>query len=68
VYHIDINSTIRRGTHGRINKTKFSKENKKVYQNYKEAYNNAKDNANEKDLVLITGSAFLIGDILKEFY
>jgi dihydrofolate synthase/folylpolyglutamate synthase len=51
-----------------ILKTKFSKENKKVYQNYKEAYNNAKDNANEKDLVLITGSAFLIGDILKEFY
>tara|TARA_B110001452_G_scaffold200084_1_gene170047 strand:- start:13 stop:606 length:594 start_codon:yes stop_codon:yes gene_type:complete len=51
-----------------ILKTKFSKENKRVYQNYKEAYNNAKDNANEKDLVLITGSAFLIGDILKEFY
>ena len=51
-----------------ILKTKFSKENKRVYQNYKEAFNNAKDNANEKDLVLITGSAFLIGDILKEFY
>jgi len=51
-----------------ILKTKFNKENTRVYHNYKEAFNNAKDNANEKDLVLITGSAFLIGDILKEFY
>ena len=51
-----------------ILKTKFNKENTRVYHNYKEAFNNAKDNANEKDLVLITGSTFLIGDILKEFY
>ena len=51
-----------------ILKTKFNKENTKVYHSYKEAFDKAKDNANEKDLVLITGSAFLIGDILKEFY
>ena len=51
-----------------ILKTKFYRENTRVYHNYFEAFNNAKDNANENDLVLITGSAFLIGDILKEFY
>ena len=51
-----------------ILKTKFNKGNTKVYHSYKESFNKAKDNANEKDLILITGSAFLIGDILKEFY
>ena len=51
-----------------ILKTKFNKGNTKVYHSYKESFNKAKDNANENDLVLITGSAFLIGDILKEFY
>tara|TARA_B100000780_G_C21108013_1_gene447557 strand:+ start:981 stop:2180 length:1200 start_codon:yes stop_codon:yes gene_type:complete len=51
-----------------ILKTKIKKENTFVFQSYKKAFNNAKDNANENDLVVITGSAFLIGDILKEFY
>ena len=51
-----------------ILKTKFNKGNTKVYHSYKESFNKAKDNANEEDLILITGSAFLIGDILKEFY
>ena len=34
----------------------------------KEAFLKAKNRANENDLVLITGSAFLVSDILKEFY
>jgi dihydrofolate synthase / folylpolyglutamate synthase len=51
-----------------ILKIKIKKENTFAFQSYRDAFKNAKDNANEKDLVLITGSAFLIGDILKEFY
>lgn len=51
-----------------ILKTKFNKENTRVCHNYKEAFNGAQKAAKQEDLVLITGSAFLIGDILKEFY
>ena len=51
-----------------ILKTKFNKENTRVCHNYKEAFNGAQKVAKQEDLVLITGSAFLIGDILKEFY
>ena len=51
-----------------ILKTKFNKENSKVYGDYKEAFEEAKKQAKKEDMVLITGSAFLIGDILNEFY
>ena len=51
-----------------ILKTKFNKENTRVCHNFKEAFNGAQKAAKQEDLVLITGSAFLIGDILKEFY
>ena len=49
-------------------KTKFNRENSRVYGNYKEAFEEAKKQAKKEDMVLITGSAFLIGDILNEFY
>ena len=52
----------------KILKTKFNKENSRVYGNYKEAFEEAKKQAKKEDMVLITGSAFLIGDILNEFY
>ena len=42
--------------------------NSVVFQDYKAAFLKSKENANEDDLILVTGSAFLIGDILKEFY
>tara|TARA_Y100000991_G_C21957163_1_gene342662 strand:- start:67 stop:1293 length:1227 start_codon:yes stop_codon:yes gene_type:complete len=48
--------------------TKFNKDNAKVYQNYKEAFEDAKGVAKKEDMILISGSAFLIGDILNEFY
>tara|TARA_Y200000002_G_scaffold366629_1_gene357783 strand:+ start:12153 stop:13379 length:1227 start_codon:yes stop_codon:yes gene_type:complete len=46
----------------------LNKKNSSVYFEFKEAFLKAKNRANENDLVLITGSAFLVGDILKEFY
>jgi folylpolyglutamate synthase/dihydropteroate synthase len=49
-------------------KTKFIKENSRVYDDYKEAFEEAKKEAKKEDMLLITGSAFLIGDILNEFY
>jgi dihydrofolate synthase/folylpolyglutamate synthase len=52
----------------KILKTKFNKENSRVYCNYKEAFEEAKKQAKKEDMVLITGSTFLIGDILNEFY
>ena len=42
--------------------------NSVVFQDYKAAFLKSKENANEDDLILVTGSAFLIGNILKEFY
>jgi folylpolyglutamate synthase/dihydropteroate synthase len=51
-----------------ILKTKFNKENSRAYGDYKEAFEEAKKEAKKEDMVLITGSAFLIGDILNEFY
>jgi len=51
-----------------ILKTKFNKDNSRVYGDYKEAFEEAKKEAKKEDMVLITGSAFLIGDILNEFY
>ena len=45
----------------------LNKKNSSVYFEFK-AFLKAKNRANENDLVLITGSAFLVGDILKEFY
>ena len=48
--------------------TKFNKDNARVYQNYKEAFEDAKGVAKKEDMILISGSAFLIGDILNEFY
>ena len=52
----------------KILKTKFNKENSIVYVDYKEAFKEAKKEAKKEDMLLITGSAFLIGDILNEFY
>ena len=51
-----------------ILKTKFNKEDSRVCGDYKEAFEEAKKEAKREDMVLITGSAFLIGDILNEFY
>ena len=51
-----------------ILKTKFNKDNSIVYGDYNEAFEEAKKEAKKEDMVLITGSAFLIGDILNEFY
>ena len=48
--------------------TKFNKESSVVYTDYKEAFEEVKKVAKEEDLILITGSAFLIGDILNEFF
>lgn len=52
----------------KILKTKYNKENSVVYTDYKEAFDGVKKVAKEEDLILITGSAFLIGDILNEFF
>ena len=52
----------------KILNTKFNKENSVVYTDYKEAFDGVKKVAKEEDLILITGSAFLIGDILNEFF
>lgn len=52
----------------KILKTKYNKENSVVYTDYKEAFYGVKKVAKEEDLILITGSAFLIGDILNEFF
>ena len=38
------------------------------FTDYKEAYLNALKHSNEEDLVFIGGSAFLVGDILKDFF
>ena len=51
-----------------ILKTKFNKDNSIVYGDYNEAFEEAKKEAKKEDMVLISGSAFLIGDILNEFY
>ena len=37
-------------------------------ENYGEAFNSILSMINEKDMVIITGSAFLVGDILNDFY
>ena len=37
-------------------------------ENYKEAFNSILSIINEKDMVIIIGSAFLVGDILNDFY
>ena len=37
-------------------------------ENYKEAFDSILSRINEKDMVIITGSAFLVGDILNDFY
>ena len=52
----------------KILNTKFNKENSVVYTDYKEAFEEVKKVAKEEDLILITGSAFLVGDILNEFF
>ena len=38
-----------------------------IYYDYMDALRAAKANANENDLILITGSAFLVGNILDDF-
>ena len=52
----------------KILKTKFNKESSVVYTDYKEAFDGVKKVAKEEDLILVTGSAFLVGDILDEFF
>jgi dihydrofolate synthase/folylpolyglutamate synthase len=51
-----------------ILKNKMNLKTEQIFNDYKKAFKSAKDLANKEDLVLVTGSAFLIGDILKEFY
>ena len=51
-----------------ILKNKLNLNKNQIFDDYKNAFSSAKNLANKEDLVLIIGSAFLIGDILKEFY
>tara|TARA_A100001015_G_C14981417_1_gene709618 strand:+ start:614 stop:1804 length:1191 start_codon:yes stop_codon:yes gene_type:complete len=51
-----------------ILKNKLKLNNKQIFEDYKNAFESAQIMASKEDLVLITGSAFLVGDILKEFY
>ena len=51
-----------------ILKNKLNLNKNQIFDDYKNAFISAKNLANKEDLILVTGSAFLIGDILKEFY
>lgn len=51
-----------------ILKTKLNKKTSLVFQDFRAAFLKIKGMANEDDLILVTGSAFLVSDILKEFY
>ena len=51
-----------------ILKNKLYLSNNQIFEDYKNAFESAQIMASKEDLVLITGSAFLVGDILKEFY
>ena len=51
-----------------ILKNKLNLNKNQIFDDYKNAFSSAKNLANKEDLILVTGSAFLIGDILKEFY
>lgn len=51
-----------------ILKNKLNLNENQIFDYYKNAFISAKKLANKEDLVLAMGSAFLIGDILKEFY
>ena len=51
-----------------ILKNKLNLNKNQIFDDYKNAFSSAKSLANKEDLILVTGSAFLIGDILKEFY
>ena len=51
-----------------ILKNKLNLNENQIFDDYKNAFISAKKLANKEDLVLVMGSAFLIGDILKEFY
>ena len=51
-----------------ILKTKFNKDNSIVYGDYNEAFEEAKKEENKEDMVLITGSAYLIREIQNESY
>ena len=51
-----------------ILKNKLNLNENQIFDYYKNAFISAKKLANKGDLVLVMGSAFLIGDILKEFY
>lgn len=51
-----------------ILKNKLNLNENQIFDDYKNAFISAKKLANKEDLVLAMGSAFLIGDILKEFY
>ena len=49
-----------------ILKNKLNLNKNQIFDDYKNAFSSAKNLANKEDLILVTGSAFLIGDILKE--
>ena len=51
-----------------ILKNKLYLSNNQIFEDYKNAFESAQIMASKEDLVLITGSTFLVGDILKEFY
>ena len=51
-----------------ILKNKLNLNKNQIFDDYKNAFSSAKNLANKEDLILVTGSSFLIGDILKEFY
>ena len=46
-----------------ILKNKLKLNNKQIFEDYKNAFESAQIMASKEDLVLITGSAFLVGDI-----
>jgi dihydrofolate synthase/folylpolyglutamate synthase len=51
-----------------ILKDKLNLNDEHIFNDFKFAFKTVKNFADKEDLIFITGSAFLIGDILKEFY
>ena len=58
-------STNHRSIDPKILAAQFNKDNTKVYQSYKEAFEDSKAVAKKEDMILVSGSTFLIGNILK---
>ena len=51
-----------------ILKDKLNLNDEHIFNDFKFAFKTVKNFTDKEDLIFITGSAFLIGDILKEFY